>query len=105
MEVLFGVLPEPAHREDYTATVREDGSWLVDGGLSVHEAEEMIGLHGLTDQPDSFTTIAGFVLSQLGHFPKTGEEVYWRNWRFEVIDMDGTRTDKLLVSQAKQKAP
>ena len=104
MEVIVGVLPEPAHREDYTATVREDGSWLVDGGLSVHEAEEMIGLHGLTDQPDSFTTIAGFVLSQLGHFPKTGEEVYWRNWRFEVIDMDGTRIDKLLVSQAKQKS-
>ena len=70
MEVIVGVLPEPAHREDYTATVREDGSWLVDGGLSVHEAGEMIGLHGLTDQPDSFTTIAGFVLSQLGHFPR-----------------------------------
>jgi putative hemolysin len=104
MEVIVGVLPEPAHREDYTATMRDDGSWLVDGGLSVHEAEEMIGLHGLTDQPDSFTTIAGFVLSQLGHFPKTGEELYWRDWRYEVIDMDGTRIDKLLVSKAKQES-
>jgi putative hemolysin len=104
MEVIVGVLPEPAHREDYTATMRDDGSWLVDGGLSIHEAEEMIGLHGLTDKPDSFTTIAGFVLSQLGHFPKTGEDLYWREWRFEVIDMDGTRIDKLLVSKAKQQS-
>jgi putative hemolysin len=44
MEVIVGVLPEPAHREDYTATLREDGSWLVDGGLSIHKAEEMIGI-------------------------------------------------------------
>jgi putative hemolysin len=104
MEVIVGVLPEPAHREDYTATLREDGSWLVDGGLPVHEAEEMIGLPGMTDQPDSFTTVAGFVLFQLGHVPKAGQYLYWRNWRFEVMDMDGTRIDKLLVSKVKQES-
>lgn len=72
MEVIVGVLPEPAHREDYTATQRDDGGWLVDGGLSIHEAEEMMDIHGLTDTTGSFTTIAGFVLFQLGHFPKGG---------------------------------
>lgn len=102
MEVIVGVLPEPAHREDYTAILREDGSWLVDGGLSVHEAEELIGLPGMTDQPDSFTTVAGFVLFQLGHVPKAGEHLSWRDWHFEIMDMDGTRIDKLLVSKAKQ---
>jgi len=104
MEVIVGVLPEPAHREDYTATLRDDGSWLVDGGLSTHEAEEMMDIDGLTDKTDSFTTIAGFVLFQLGHFPKAGENFYWRDWRFEVMDMDGTRIDKLLVSKAKQES-
>lgn len=104
MEVIVGVLPEPAHREDYTAILREDGSWLVDGGLSVHEAEELIGLPGMTDKPDSFTTVAGFVLFQLGHVPKAGENLFWRDWRFEIMDMDGTRIDKLLVSKAKQKS-
>jgi putative hemolysin len=104
MEVIVGVLPEPAHREDYTATLREDGSWLVDGGLSIPEAEEMISIHGLMDNTDSFTTVAGFVLFQLGHVPQAGEDLYWRDWRFEVMDMDGTRIDKLLVSKAKQES-
>jgi putative hemolysin len=103
MEVIVGVLPEPAHREDYTATMREDGSWLVDGGLSIHEAEEMIGIRGITDKTDGFTTIAGFVLFQLGHFPRAGENFYWRDWRFEVMDMDGARIDKLLVSKPTQE--
>jgi len=76
----------------------------MDGGLSTHEAEEMMDIDGLTDKTDSFTTIAGFVLFQLGHFPKAGENFYWRDWRFEVMDMDGTRIDKLLVSKAKQES-
>jgi putative hemolysin len=104
MEVIVGVLPEPAHREDYTAILREDGSWLVDGGLSIPEAEEMIGIHGIMDNTDSFTTVAGFVLFRLGHVPQAGEDIFWRNWRFEVMDMDGTRIDKLLVSKAKQES-
>jgi putative hemolysin len=103
MEVIVGVLPEPAHREDYTATLREDGSWLVDGGLSIHEAEEIIGIQGLTDKPDSFTTVAGFVLFQLGHLPKAGENLYWREWHFEVMDMDRTRIDKILASKVKKE--
>jgi putative hemolysin len=64
----------------------------------------MIGIHGIMDNTDSFTTVAGFVLFRLGHVPQAGEDIFWRNWRFEVMDMDGTRIDKLLVSKAKQKS-
>ena len=57
----------------------------------------------MTDKQDSFTTVASLVLYQLGHVPKAGENLYWRDWRFEVMDMDRTRIDKLLVSKAKQE--
>jgi CBS domain containing-hemolysin-like protein len=56
------------------------------------------------DNTDSFTTVAGFVLFRLGHVPQAGEDIFGRNWRFEVMDMDGTRIDKLLVSKAKQES-
>jgi len=46
-----------------------------------------------------FDTLAGFVISLLGHIPKVGEVVRWSRWRFEVIDMDGLRLDKVLISQ------
>jgi putative hemolysin len=63
----------------------------------------MIGLHGMSDNTDSFTTVAGFMLFHLGQIPKADDRLDWRAWRFEVMDMDGTRIDKLLVSKAKQE--
>ncbi|MBG1231463.1 hemolysin family protein [Aestuariivirga litoralis] len=98
MEFIVGVLPEPAHREDYSAVQREDGSWLADGGLSTHEMQDLTGISGMADGTDDFTTLAGFMLSKLGYIPKAGDHITWNNWRFEVVDMDRTRIDKILIS-------
>lgn len=96
MEAIVGTLPEPPHREDYSATPRGDGSWLVDGGYPVHEAETTIGIKGIAASP-AYTTLAGFLLHELRRIPQAGDRMDWGGWRFEVMDMDGNRVDKLLV--------
>lgn len=97
MEAIVGTLPEPAHREDYMGTQREDGSWLIDGGLSILEAEELLGASDMVADNETISTIAGFFLTRFGHVPKAGDHFTWRNWRFEVVDMDRNRIDKLMV--------
>jgi putative hemolysin len=98
MEVIVGTLPEPAHREDYTAIQREDGSWLIDGALSVHEAEELTGIKGL-DGRDAYLTVAGLLIHELRHIPREGDMLEWQGWCFEVVDMDGNRVDKVIVKR------
>ena len=94
-----GVEPALVHR-------REDGSWLMDGGLSTHQVQDTLGLADFpTDR--SFHTLAGFVLGELEHVPTPGEHFEWNGYRFEVVDMDGRRIDKVLVSRiepAQQEA-
>lgn len=97
MEAIVGTLPEPAHREDYGAIQRDDGSWLVDGGYPVHEAESTLGIKGMAG--DAYATLAGFMLQEIRHIPRAGEKLDWQGWRFEVMDMDGRRIDKVLVSK------
>lgn len=76
---------------------REDGSWLVDGQLPIENLQSALGRRDLT-APNDYTTVAGFVLWQSGRIPKAGDVVAWRDLRIEVVDMDGTRIDKVLVA-------
>jgi putative hemolysin len=76
---------------------REDGSWLIDGMTDMHEVERLLGRRGMAAD-DDYHTLAGFVLWQFGHLPKTGEWFEWRDLRFEVVDMDGRRIDRILVT-------
>lgn len=80
---------------------REDGSWLIDGALSTDDLRELLHLDHLPgeDQHD-FRTAAGMVMAALGHIPQTGEVFAWRGIRFEVVDLDGARIDKLMVTPA-----
>lgn len=96
LETLIGTLPEPAMRGDEGVVEREDGSWLVDGALSLHEAEEMMGMSGLSGSGD-YHTIAGFVLEHLREIPGSGDTFTWQGLRVEVVDMDGMRIDKVLI--------
>jgi putative hemolysin len=99
LEAIVGDLPgagEPATRG---AVRRDDGSWLLDGSLSADDVEEHLDLPSLPGQAEGlFETLGGFVLTQLGHIPDTGEQFTWDGWRFEVVDMDGNRVDKILAT-------
>ncbi len=93
---IAGDLPESADDRPY-ATQREDGSWLLDGQMPVHDVERTLDVRGLSAYEHEYTTLAGFVLYQLGHIPVPGECFDWRNWRFEVVDLDGRRIDKVMA--------
>ena len=78
-------------------TRRDDGSFLVDGITPIDKAFEQLGL-GPPDAKLEYHTLAGFALSRFGRIPVAGERFEWQHWRFEVVDMDGHRIDKLLVT-------
>lgn len=85
--------------EDLSEIVqRTDGSWLIDADLGVDLVAEKINCQGLDDPDRDYETLAGFVLSITKAIPSTGDVVDWRGWRFEVVDMDGRRIDKVLVT-------
>ncbi len=95
---ITGELPQ-AEAEEPSATKRDDGSWLLDAQMPVFEVERVLDLEGLAADDADYTTLAGFVLFQLGHIPAVGETFQWKNWRFEVVDLDGRRIDKVLAKQ------
>jgi len=76
---------------------RKDGSWLVDGRLRVTDLERAIGAHGLFDE--EYTTIAGLVLHHMGRLPQIGDSIEFGGYRFETVDLDGRRIDKILVTR------
>lgn len=96
LTAIAGELPESAREEAPEAVMRDDQSWLMDGRMPIDDVERLLGA-GNMRSGDDYTTLAGFVLAQLGHLPTTGEHFRWRGLRFEVVDMDGRRIDKLLV--------
>ncbi|EWY37635.1 hypothetical protein N825_16420 [Skermanella stibiiresistens SB22] len=96
LETIAGDLPEPGEDEEPDAVRRQDGSWLVNGSMPVDEFEDVIGIRGLKDAGD-YHTIAGFALHGIGHVPRAGETFEHNGVRFEILDMDGRRIDKILV--------
>jgi putative hemolysin len=102
VEAIVGRLPERGVRQHYPEIiVREDGSWLVDAQFDFEETAREIGLEndGEEFSENRFQTIGGFVLHHLGHIPEEGEKLEWSGYRFEIVDMERQRIDKLLVSK------
>ncbi len=79
------------------AMQRADGSWLIDGAMSVDEAADTLNL--VLPQEHVYQTLAGLVLHELQHVPDAGDAVDYNGWRFEIMDMDGRRIDKLLATR------
>lgn len=101
LEAIAGDLPD-AEGEDPDVVEREDGSLLIDGMMAAHDAFARLGFK-LRSADGDFHTIAGFALARLGHLPEVGEHFHYEGWRFEVIDMDGRRIDKLLARRETAK--
>lgn len=103
-DILSGLVGDISDGEDIEGpdvVVREDGSLLIDGQLQIDELLERLGIDWPEDEEDSLgtiNTIAGLVLLKLGHVPTAGERFHWKDYDFEVMDMDGNRIDKVLVS-------
>jgi putative hemolysin len=90
--------------EDALVVTREDGSLLIDGSLSVEELREVLGGAELPHaQEGDYHTLAGLVIFYFGRIPNVGEYFDWAGWRIEVIDLDGARIDKLLLSRLAEE--
>jgi putative hemolysin len=83
--------------EEPQATQRQDGSWLLDGMLEADEFKEIFKLDALPHE-DEYETLSGFVMVSLGRVPQSTDHFEWHGLRFEVMDMDGRRVDKVLVT-------
>ncbi|MER3493864.1 MAG: hypothetical protein C4323_17025 [Mastigocladus sp. ERB_26_2] len=95
---IVGDVPTADELENPQAIQREDGSWLLDGMLSVEEFFEMFDLEEyLRIHQGNYQTLGGFVITHLGRIPAAADHFEWQGMRFEVMDMDGNRVDKVLV--------
>jgi putative hemolysin len=99
LEAIVGDIPSPDQPDDPQAVQREDGSWLVDGMLPIDEMRNILQMNGLLGEAQElYQTAAGFVMMQLEHMPAVTDRFDLGRYRFEVIDMDGPRIDKVLVT-------
>jgi putative hemolysin len=99
MRALVGEVSGSDEPGQEDAVQREDGSWFVDGGMVLDRFRYLTGAAiAFPDEDEgAYHTLAGFLLYQLGVIPKSGDRLSWGGWRFEVVDMDGNRIDRLLV--------
>jgi putative hemolysin len=99
LEAIAGDMPLGKTPMTPKSLQRKDGSWLLDGMLSVDEFKEIFNLENLPgEKKDTFQTLGGFIFTQMGRVPSESDQFEWNGLRFEVVDMDGKRIDKVLVS-------
>jgi putative hemolysin len=92
--------------EDSWAVQREDGSWLLDGLIPVPELKDRLEIKELPEEDRGrYNTLAGMIMLLLGRLPRTTDAVLVQGWRFEVVDLDGKRVDKVLVTRTPEPSP
>ena len=102
LEAIVGELPSRGEPSEPEVTVREDGSWLVDGLLNVDRLKEILEMDIMPDEESGrYHTVSGFTMTRLGGIPAVGQHFEWNGFRFEVMDMDGRRVDKVLITRAR----
>ncbi len=102
LEAIVGDVPQSG-QEEYEIITRQDGTYLVDAQIQFYNfLSHFEKTEWVNEDEYDFDTLAGFVLHELEHIPKTGETFDWRGFQFEIIDMDGQRIDKLLVKISEE---
>jgi putative hemolysin len=100
LEAITGEFVGVEAGEEAWATRRDDGSWLMDGLIPIPELKDRLDIKEVPEEDRGrYNTLAGMVMLLLGRLPGTGDSVEWEGWRFEVVDLDGKRVDKLLVQR------
>lgn len=97
LECIVGDMPQPGEDDAEAIAAGPDGSWLIDGRVSIERLGEMLQL-GALPQPRGYQTVAGFVLEELGHVPSVGDAFTYGDFRFVVVDMDARRIDRIMVT-------
>jgi len=99
LEAIVGAMPSLGEESAEAAVRREDGSWLLDGMLPADELKEIFHIVKLPEEErGDYQTLGGFVMMHMGRIPSPADHFEWEGLRFEVVDMDGHRVDKVLVT-------
>ncbi len=98
LSALRGYSPQTDTSFDPPIVERKDHSWLLDGMLPMTTLRELIGLKPLTEETMPYQTLSGLAMAELGRIPETGDIFLWEDVRFEIVDMDGKRVDKVLAA-------
>jgi putative hemolysin len=100
LKAIVGDLPSVESELDPDVVQREDGSWLVNGGLSVKQLKTVIGMNGYFpgEANNAYNTVGGFILFQMEKIPRVADNFAYQDWYFEVVDIDGIRIDKVLIT-------
>jgi len=104
LEALVGDAPSLDESRDRPRQ-REDGSWLLDGMMNIEEIYSCLNLGGFSDKTASYYTLGGLVIHQLGKIPSATDRFEWHGFTVEVMDMDGNRVDKVLITPKQQACP
>lgn len=103
MEAIIGDMPEPDDQSDYEIVHRDDGSYLVDAQIPFYNFLSYFDkADWLNEDDQQFDTLAGCILHELERIPQTGDKLEWKDFAFEIIDMDGHRIDKILVTPSQK---
>lgn len=104
LKAIVGDLPSPEPNLDSEAAQRADGSWLIDGRLAIQRMKTLTGMDMTLpgENEGDYHTVGGFILYYLEDLPKVADAFEYERWRFEVVDIDGTRIDKVLIAEVSR---
>ena len=95
---------KPSRGEDAWAVQRSDGSWLLDGLIPIPELKDRLGFSTAPEEElGRYNTLSGMLMLLLGRVPVTADRVDWQGWRFEIVDMDKHRIDKVLAERVQSE--